>query len=96
MPFHGFERVMACTRADLGRWLAELTGADSGIAAAGRTELRFDWGVLGVETEPLPPRRIALLAVQQLRVRFVPPPGGEAHARAWIERFDHHTQRGGG
>jgi hypothetical protein len=96
MPFHGFERVMACSRADLDRWLRELTGSDQGVAATGRATLAFDWGELRLETEPMPPRRIALLKVQQLRVRFVPPPGRDAEARDWIERFDHHTQRGGG
>jgi hypothetical protein len=30
------------------------------------------------------------------RVRFLPSEGAEASARAWVTRFDHHTQRGGG
>lgn len=96
MPFHGFDRVMACSRADLGRWLRELTGSDHDMAVAGRAMLAFEWGVLALETEPMPPRRIALLKVQQLRVRFLPPAGRDAEARAWIEHFDRHTQRGGG
>jgi hypothetical protein len=96
VPFFGFERVMACSRADLDRWLAELTGSDPGIAAAGRATLRLDWGELAVETERLEPRRVALLKVQQLRVRFVPTPGAEVAAREWVTRFDRHTQRGGG
>jgi hypothetical protein len=96
MPFFGFERVMACSRADLARWLAELTGTDHGIAAAGRATLRLEWGELGIETEVLEPRRVALLKVQQLRVRFVAAPGVEGPARDWITRFDRHTQRGGG
>ena len=95
MPFHGFDRVMACSRADLARWLTELTGSDHGIGT-GTATLAFDWGELRIETECLPPRRVALLRMRQLRVRFVPSAGAEAQARAWIERFDHHTQRGGG
>jgi hypothetical protein len=86
---------MACTRADLARWLTELTGSDHGIAS-GRASLAFDWGDLRIETEPLPPRRIALLRADQLRVRFIAPEGREAEARDWITRFDRHTQRGGG
>ena len=31
MPFHGFDRVMSCTRQDLARWLTEITGASHGI-----------------------------------------------------------------
>jgi hypothetical protein len=96
VPFFGFDRVMACSRADLDRWLAELTGEGHGIATAGRTTLRFDWGELAIETEPLEPRRVALLKVQQLRVRFVPTAGAEAPARDWVTSFDRHTQRGGG
>ncbi|MEI7443508.1 MAG: hypothetical protein WCK28_01335 [Burkholderiales bacterium] len=95
MPFHGFTRVMSCTPADLARWLTELTGTDHGMAS-GSAALPFDWGVLRIETEPLPPIRIALLRTRQLRVRFVVPEGREAEAREWITRFDHHTQRGGG
>lgn len=87
---------MACSRADLGRWLAELTGSDHGLPGTGTAVLDFAWGALRLETEPLPPRRIALLKVQQLRVRFVPPEGRDEQARAWIEHFDRHTQRGGG
>lgn len=86
---------MSCTTGDLARWLTELTGDDHGIGR-GTATLSFDWGTLIIETEPLPPRRIALLRVRQLRVRFVPSAGTEARARAWIEAFDHHTQRGGG
>ena len=96
MPFHGFERTMACSRADLARWLTELTGSDHGIAASGSAELPFEWGVLRIDTRPLPPRRIALVKLQQLEVVFTPPAGGEAAAQAWLTRFDHHTQRGGG
>ena len=96
MPFHGFDRIMACTRADLGRWLTELTGSDHGIAATGSAELPIEGGLLRIETEQMPPRRIALMRAQQLRVVFVPPEGHEAEAREWVTRFDRHTQRGGG
>ena len=96
MPFHGFDRIMACTRADLGRWLTELTGSDHGIAATGSAELPIEGGLLRIETEPLPPRRIALMSSHQLQVVFVPPEGREAEAREWVTRFDRHTQRGGG
>lgn len=96
MPFHGFDRTMACTRADLARWLTELTGSDHGIGATGRAELPIEGGLLRIETEQMPPRRIALMRAQQLRVVFVPPEGREAEAREWVTRFDRHTQRGGG
>jgi hypothetical protein len=87
---------MSCSRADLDRWLAEITGGTHDVARTGRAALCFDWGVLRIETEELQPRRIALLKARQLRVVFVPPEGREAEAREWITRFDRHTQRGGG
>jgi hypothetical protein len=96
VPFFGFDRVMACTRADLARWLTELTGADHGMAADGRAMLPFAWGELAMFADPLPPRRVALLKIQQMRVRFVAPEGREAEAREWLTAFDRHTQRGGG
>lgn len=96
MPFHGFDRTMACTRADLARWLVELTGSDHGLARSPSATLHFDWGDLRIDTEAMPPRRIALLSVRQLRVKFVTDPGLAEPARAWIEQFDRHTQRGGG
>jgi hypothetical protein len=96
MPFFGFDRVMACSREDLARWLREFAGADHGLAQTGHAELQFDWGTLRIDTESLPPHRIALLRIRQLRVRFTPSEGAQDAARAWLTGFDRHTQRGGG
>lgn len=100
MPDFGDHRVMACTARDIERWLAEITGRD---------DLRFQDNSLAVPLENgdskwtltisiqmRPPRRIALLHIQQLEVRFSYPPGRAGAARAWIGGFDRHTQRGGG
>jgi hypothetical protein len=87
---------MACTRADLARWLEQLVGDDHGMAREGRARLALDWGMLEVETAELPPRRVALLRLPQLDVRFRYDPALRDQARAWIAYFDHHTQRGGG
>lgn len=96
MPFFGDQRVMACTPADLARWLVELTGSDHGLGRTGTAELVLDWGVLTIEAAPMPPRRVALLRLPQLDVRFRYDPAFRDQARAWITHFDHHTQRGGG
>jgi hypothetical protein len=96
MPFFGDERVMACTRTDLARWLRQLVGEDHGIEDEGRASVRLDWGQLGIETRELAPRRIALLSLPQLNVRFLYDPALRDQAQAWIAHFDHHTQRGGG
>ena len=99
MPFFGFDRVMACSRADLARWLTELTGSDHGMAAGKQALIRFDWGQLAIETEEQPVQRFGLVRMQRLQVRFVPTPDDpdtRDAARAWITGFDRYTQRGGG
>jgi hypothetical protein len=96
MPYFGDERVMGCTREDLSRWLVELTGGDHGMLAGGCARLELDWGTLTIEARTLPPRRIALLRLPQLEVRFRYDPAFRDRARAWITHFDHHSQRGGG
>jgi hypothetical protein len=96
LPFHGDERVMGCSRVDVARWLVELTGSDHGLLERGCAELQLDWGVLTIETQAMPPRRVALLRLPQLAVRFRYDPAFRYQARAWITHFDHHTQRGGG
>lgn len=96
MPFFGFDREMACSRADLARWLTELTGSDHGMAQAGRARIALPEGWVDLITEPVEPRTVGLVRMRRLRVRFVPAAGAEAAARAWVTRFDHHTQRGGG
>lgn len=96
MPDFGDRRVMACTRADLQRWLREFTGIDSLCVGEQALALALDGLVMTVNTRQLPERRIALLRIQQLEVSFSYPPGLTDSARDWIARFDRHTQRGGG
>lgn len=91
---------MACTPADMERWLREFTGVDSvrfTSEPGGRT-LTIDAGgwPLTVGVVELPPRVVALLRMQQLDVRFSYPDDKAGAARDWIARFDQHTQRGGG
>lgn len=91
---------MACTPADMERWLREFTGDDSVrfIGGAGGREVTIDAGgwPLTVGAVELPPRVVALLRMQQLDVQFSYPDDMAGAARDWITRFDQHTQRGGG
>lgn len=96
MAFFGDSRVMACTREDLERWVGALIGQAVVVPDSGALRLCLGWGVLEVQTEVLPPHRIALLRVPQLAVRFRYDPSLQDQARAWIAHFDRHTQRGGG
>ena len=100
MPFFGDRRVMACTPADMERWLGEFTGQQSlrfEPATTGRS-MSLDAGgwPMTVAVRELPPRVVALLRMPQLDVRFDYPADQAAAAREWITRFDRHTQRGGG
>jgi hypothetical protein len=94
---HAFERDMGCTAAELRAWLPGACGhaplqwdGDQAVSmqAAGG-QVRIDW-------QPLPPRRIALLALPRMNIRFEAMGVDDAAWQAFMRRFDLHTQRGGG
>jgi hypothetical protein len=90
-------RDMACTPADLVRWLPAAVGnhplrwLESGcevVLGEGRN-VRLGWQVLA-------PRRIALMRIErvQLEIAFS---GCDAETRrVFLDRFDAYTRRGGG
>lgn len=92
-----FEREMGCTAAELVHWLPgaaaphavrqRADGADIALEEGGQLSLRW---------EALPPRRIALLSVPRLRLRFAFEGVDEAARLRFMRRFDLYTQRGGG
>ena len=91
---------MACTPADIERWLGEFAGSHAVRVAprAGGTEFIVDAGgwPIRIAVSVLPPRVVALLRMPQLDVAFDFPEERGGVARDWVERFDRHTQRGGG
>lgn len=91
-----FEREMGCTEDELLRWLpGALEGATLSLAP-GRAHARFDAGALQVDWRPLPPRRIALLAMPRLAISFAFDGLDDARRQRVMRRFDLYTQRGGG
>ena len=95
-----FTRIMGCSGGEFAAWLqralpdASLTvesAADSGHCRAG-----FADGELLIEWQALEPRRIALLRVPQLEVRFSYSGLELARREAIQTYFDRATQRGGG
>ena len=87
---------MGCTRAEFVRWLPAATGDpslqigdDRAIVHAGdvRVEIAFT---------ALPPRRIALLSLPVLEVAFRFSGAKMNDYRAFLDRFDLYTRRGGG
>lgn len=93
-----FEQVMGCTVADLLRALpVALPGADIDTdAAAGVIRGAFADGTLRLAWQALPARRIALLDIPRLQVRFEYTGLSAERRREVQRRFDLATQRGGG
>lgn len=91
-----FEQIMGCTVADLLRALPlALPGAEADTAAA-LIRCVFPDGELRLAWHALPARRISLLEIPRLQVRFEYS-GLSAESRHEVQRrFDLATQRGGG
>ena len=91
-----FERDCGCTEAE---WLGWLPGAVRDHALTprpGGALVHIGDGTLNLSWAPLPPRRIALLSMPRLGVRF-DFDGVPADARAdFMRYFDLFMQRGGG
>jgi hypothetical protein len=90
------EREMGCTLEELTRWLPGAAGDAPTAATDGGWRITLPGGEVLLEAAPRPPRRIALLSLPVLHVRFrflgLDP---EARA-AFLARFDAWTRRGGG
>jgi hypothetical protein len=87
-----FEREMGCTADELRAWLPGASG-DRPIAWHDAS------AVVGTATltwRALPPRRIALITLPRLHVRFVADRVAEAAWQRFMRHFDLYTQRGGG
>jgi hypothetical protein len=92
-----FEREMGCTVADLRH---QLPGATRGVPLHWHddgADVTLEAGMLRLRWQALPPRRIALVTLPRVAVRFVFDECIGAEQRAHFMRyFDLYTQRGGG
>jgi hypothetical protein len=94
-PFE-FEREMGCTAGELRGWLP---GASRGaeIDWSERAAcLPLDGGTVTIDWAELTPRRIALVTLPRLAVRFRAQGVDAAAWHAFMRHFDLYTQRGGG
>lgn len=93
-----FEQTMGCTVADLVRCLplAFQGGSVEADPALESARAEFADGSLTLAWQALPDRRIALLAIPRLRVRFRYSGMSAERRREVQRRFDLATQRGGG
>jgi hypothetical protein len=90
------DREMGCTREDLLRWLPGATGGAPARADGGEIVLSVGAGEVRITAEERPPRRIALVAIPVLAIRFRFEGLDEAARLAFLARFDLYTRRGGG
>jgi hypothetical protein len=90
------EREMGCTRADLARWLAGATRGAPACVDDDEVTVAVGGGRVEISLREQAPRRIALVCVPVLRVRFRFI-GMDARAREdFMAHFDAYTRRGGG
>ena len=91
-----FTREMGCTEAELGQWLAPAVGDRPLAVTARHAEAPVGSGRFTLDWTVLPPRRIALITMPRLEVRFTFDGVSETDRQAFMKRFDIYMQRGGG
>jgi hypothetical protein len=91
-----FEREMGCTAEELRAWLP---GAGGGRPIEWRdsgADIALDGGMVSIDWRSLEPRRIALITLPRLHVRFAAHGVEPAAWQRFMRHFDLYTQRGGG
>lgn len=91
-----FERTHGCTESE---WLGQLPGAAEPHAlqiGAGQARVQIDGGTLQIDWQVLPPRRIALIQLSQMQVRYRFDGVDAAARQRFMKRFDLYMQKGGG
>lgn len=91
-----FEREQGCTEAEWLRWLPEAVHGHALALAPGAATVQVAGGTLHLTWQVLPPRRIALITLPRLQVRYAFEGVDEADRLRFMKRFDLHIQRGGG
>ena len=89
-------RVMGCTRAEFVRWWHSFTLDESDFSNLSCAAVALTGSSVQFDIEALEPRRIGLAVIPQLKVTVSYPQGESSEALAWVAKFDHYTQRGGG
>jgi hypothetical protein len=91
-----FDREMGCTDAELRAWLPgacgqrELTWREHGV------DIELVGGQVRIDWQTLVPRRIALMVMPRLAVRFTALQVDTEDWQRFMRYFDLYTQRGGG
>lgn len=96
-PAERFEREQGCTEAEWLGWLPPAVhGHELQRPAATRAVVHIGAGTLTLDWAVLPPRRIALLNLPRLQVRYAFDGVPDDERARFMKRFDLHLQRGGG
>jgi hypothetical protein len=91
-----FEREMGCTETELRGWLPRASGERAIQWREGGAEIALDAGSVSITWRTGEPRRIALIVLPRLHVRFEASGVDEAAWQRFMRYFDLSTQRGGG
>lgn len=91
-----FERDMGCSEAEWLGWMPRALGAHPWQREGSVIRVQIGAGGLTVTWQSLPERRIALLRMQRLLVRFAFDGLDADQRKAFMKPFDLNMQRGGG
>jgi hypothetical protein len=91
-----FEREMGCTEAEWLSWLPRAIGEHAWERQAHSVTARLGAGQLRLHWRALEPRRLGLVQLPRLLMRFEFSNLEEAARHTFMKRFDLYTQRGGG
>ena len=99
-----FEREYGCSVSEWMQWLPIAAGGNRLTVSAGVARVDLNAAALGanphpmlvIAWQPLEPRRIALLSISRLRVRFEFSATTESQRQDFMRHFDLTMQRGGG
>jgi len=90
------DREMGCTRAEFMRWLPGATRQAPSRVEGEELALSVGAGEVRISLSERPPRRIALVSLPVLAVRFRFVGLGQPEREAFLAHFDAYTRRGGG
>jgi hypothetical protein len=91
-----FEREMGCTADELRAWLPGASGGRPIAWDDAGAVVSIDAGTASLTWRALPARRIALITLPRLHVRFAAENVEEDAWQRFMRHFDLYTQRGGG
>ena len=91
-----FEREMGCSAEELCRWLPGGARGRAIAWRAGGADIALESGSVSIEWRTLPARRLGLITLPRLQVRFEARGVDDDAWQRFMRHFDLHTQRGGG